>query len=162
MRACVFPGSRFAPLRRASLPALAVALLLAGCAAPQSRPTSSLPSVLEDVRQHPEKRLAGEAACLRSLANSDSDFDFQPFIGGFLDTPDADSGAAFCTAIIEAVVAGDLSAPVLDASRSQDQARKEAAMGTLLRELIEAHERLQAQRGQEVLRPPQVTPRPLS
>lgn len=144
------------------LPALAAALLLAGCAAPQSQPATSLPSVLGDVRQHPEKRLAGEAACLWSLANNDSDFDYAPFIGGFLGTADADSGAAFCAAIIEAVVAGDLSAGDIGAFQSQDQARKEAAMGALLREIIEAHERLQAQRGQEVLRPAQVMPGPSS
>jgi hypothetical protein len=153
MKAHVSPGSLFNQLRRAAAMTLAAGLLLAGCATPQSQPASNLPSVLSDVRKHPEKRLAGEAACLWSLANNASDFEFAPFISGFLDTPEADSGSALCAAIIEAVVAGDLTAADLDAFQSRKEARREAAVGTLLRKLIEAHERLQEQQGQQVRRP---------
>ena len=141
-------GSR----RRSVLLALLIAT--SGCATSNgdSQSSSSLPMVLEELRAHPEKRRVAEAACERSIADNTGDFPINLFFGGLLDVPAHKANGAFCAAIVEAVIAGDLTRSDLSAFELPSAVRGKEPLGTLLRKLMIAHERLYAQQAK---RPPQ-------
>ncbi|MGF1628321.1 MAG: hypothetical protein ACFCUT_02520 [Kiloniellaceae bacterium] len=122
--------------------------LLAGCAASQGGHSDDLPGILREVRAHPENRLASEVGCERAVARKAGDLPYEAFFAGLFDIPEEAAGRAFCAALIEAIIAGDLSQRDLDAFQRPSQVRGKAPLGTLLRELLVAQERLYAQRAQ--------------
>ena len=127
-----------------------LAVLLAGCAS--GGHSGNLADVLNDARAHPENRLADEVACERAMNAHTGDFAYKAFFAGLLSVPEAEGGRAFCSAIVEAVIAGDLSQAEQDAFRTPSEVRGRAPVGALLRAVMDAHERLHAQQAQ---RPPQ-------
>lgn len=137
------------PLAAILLVVLGASLVLTGCAAPgENRSTAAtrsggLATVLEDVRRNPEDRAAAEAYCRLSVSGGDSDFPYQAFFAGFLSVPPGQSGDALCTAMIEAVISGDLTEN--DLAQFSNRARNKMPLGTLLRKVLAAHLRLQGQ-----------------
>ena len=131
--------------------AIVVAPLLAGCASSQGGRSGSLPEILNDARAHPESRLANAVACERFIAARPSDFPYRSFFAGLFNVAEESGGRAFCAALIEAVIAGDLSQQEWEAFQRPKQVRGKAPLGTLLRELMVAHERLYAQQAQRPL-----------
>jgi hypothetical protein len=132
--------------------AACLALLLVGCASSSGGRGENLWAVLNDARAHPENRLADEVACERALDANTRDFAYRPFFAGLLAVPEAEGGRAFCTALIEAVIAGDFSQADQDTFKLPSELRGKAPLGTLLHAAMVAHERLHAQRAQQ---PPQ-------
>jgi hypothetical protein len=127
-------------------------LTIAGCAASQDQRGDDLAASLAGVRANPEKRLTAEIACERAFSRRGGDFPFQAFSAGLLNVAEKAGDRAFCAALIEAVGAGDLGPTELDAFRTPSDVRGRAAVGTLLRAILVAHERLSAQQAQK---PPQ-------
>ncbi|HMA14847.1 MAG TPA: hypothetical protein VKP12_08695, partial [Kiloniellaceae bacterium] len=107
---------------------------------------------LAEVRANPEQRLNAEASCERALSRQHSDFPFQAFAAGLLAVPEASGLRAFCASLVEAVIAGDLTAEDIADFQRPTEVRGRAPMGKLLRVVLEAHERLAAQQAQK---PPQ-------
>lgn len=144
-----------APLKRVAVLAVAAAFcgLVAGCASPQGGGQSArLPDILNDVRQHPEQRLAGEVRCERYIADNQGDIPVKALFAGLLDVPEASGNQAFCAALIEAAIAGDFTRKDQDTFLKPKEIRGRKPVGALLRALIVAHERLYAQQAQQ---PPQ-------
>ena len=139
---------RIRGMRQRVIP-LILTIALTGCATPdggsQSVNSRHLPTILEEVRAHPEKRQGGEAACERSISDWSGDFPVNLFFAGLFDVPAPAGEEAFCAAIIEAVIAGDLSKSELDAFKKPSALRGKEPLGNLLRKLIVAHERLSTQ-----------------
>ena len=102
-----------------------------------------MPAVLEDLRHHPEKRGAGEIYCRQSIARGDSDFPFEAFFAGLFSVPEAKGADAFCTAIVAAVIFGELTED--DIAQFSNRSRGKEPLGTLLRKLLAAHLRLSSQ-----------------
>ncbi len=151
------------PLRRCLPAALLAALILAGCAAPQDGGTQNgaraggnegLRSVLQDVRNHPENRAASEVYCLLSITQGDSDFPYQLFFAGLFSVDREDGTRAFCAAMVEAVIAGELTEADLAPFDRPSSVRGKEPLGTLLRKLMVAHLRLETQ---EAAAPPPTT-----
>jgi hypothetical protein len=137
---------------RAAVTFVVLAAAIAGCAASQSYRGGSLPDILSDVRAHPESRLKAEVGCERSIARPQSDFPYRSFFAGVFDVPEAEGARAFCAALVEAVIADDLTERDVAVFRRPQELRGKAPLGTFLRALMVAHERLYAQQAQ---RPPQ-------
>lgn len=146
--------ARTARLRRRPLrhgaPGVALALALAACSAQEERPAAPEPApgpvalsqVLEEVRRRPEDRLAGEVYCTLSIAQNPTDFPYKAFFGGLFDVPEDTAGQTLCSALVEAVIADDLTQSDL---RTFSRPRSEgsmAALGDLLRKLLDAQLRL--------------------
>src|SRR3546814_101144 len=104
-----------------------LALLLAGCAS--GGRSGNLAEVLNDARAHPENRLADEVGCERATSARTGDFAYKIFFAGLLSVPEAEGGRAFCAALIEAVIAGDLSQADQDAFRTPSEVRGRAPLG---------------------------------
>jgi len=136
---------------RTAAAALAL-LLLSACAGAAGPRSDRLPDILNHARAFPEHRLADEVACTRSLTRGDGNFPFESVFAGLFDVPEASATGAFCAALIDAVIAGDFSKSDQDAFSMPSQVRGKAPLGKLLRAVVEAHERLQAQQAQK---PPQ-------
>lgn len=132
--------------------AAGLALLLAACASSQGGRGDNLAEVLNDARAHPENRLADEVACERAMSARTGDFPYKTFFAGLLSVPEAEGGRAFCATLVEAVIAGDLSQADQNAFETPSEVRGHAAVGTLLRALMVAQERLYAQQAEK---PPQ-------
>jgi hypothetical protein len=132
--------------------AVLLTLTIAGCAASQDQRGDDLAASLADVRANPEKRLTAEVACERAFSRRGGDFPFQAFSAGLLDVAEKAGHRAFCAALIEAVIAGDLGQSELKAFKTPSEVRGRAAVGPLLRAVLVAHERLTAQQAQK---PPQ-------
>ena len=127
--------------------------MLTGCASSQdSGRDASLPEVLSDARAHPENRMESAAGCERAIDGKRSDFPYKAFFAGLFDVSEDAGGRAFCAAIIEAVTSGKLTERDLRAFQRPVEVRGKAPLGTLLRKVLEAHERLKAQQAQK---PPQ-------
>ncbi|MGF1592985.1 MAG: hypothetical protein ACFCUW_06885 [Kiloniellaceae bacterium] len=128
---------------------LGLVAFLAGCAAAPGTappaPSGGLAGILEAVRESPEDRLAAQVACQLSLGQRSDAFAYRGFFAGFFDLPEEDTRAAFCAAIVEAVIADDLTRADLAAFAVPAEQRGRAPLGTLLRKLIDAHERLHSQ-----------------
>ncbi|WP_340118136.1 hypothetical protein [Pelagibius sp. 7325] len=135
---------------------LAVTLTLSACATPDGSPreirSTHLPTILEQVRGHPERRETGEAACERSLTANGSDPYIDSFLGGLFDVPAERAASEFCVTLVEAVIAGDLTRTDIDAFKKPAALRGMGPLGTLMRSLLAAQERLYAQQAQK---PPQ-------
>ena len=132
--------------------AVLLTLTIAGCAASQDQRDDDLAAPLADARANPEKRPAAEAACERAFSRRGDDFPFQAFAAGMLDVAENAGDSAFCAALVEAVIAGDLSRDDVIAFQRPKEIRGMAPLGTLLRAVMDAHERLHAQQAQK---PPQ-------
>lgn len=132
--------------------AVLLTLTIAGCAASQGQRGDDLAASLADLRANPEKRLTAEVACERAFSRRVRDFPFQAFAAGLLDVAEKTGDRAFCAGLIEAIIAGDLGQSDLDAFKTPGEVRGRAAVGTLLRAVLVAHERLTAQQAQK---PPQ-------
>jgi hypothetical protein len=131
------------------LAVLTLTAALGACASSDGTIRSDhLPTILSEVRGHPEKRAAGEAACERSITRGSSDFPFQLFFAGLFDVPDADGGSAFCSAIVEGVISSNLTEADLDAFKLPSAVRGKGPLGLLARKLLIAHERLQGQQAE--------------
>jgi hypothetical protein len=137
---------------------LGLAVFLAGCAAAPDSGSRAAPGgllgILEAVRDNPEDRLAAQVACQLSLGQRSTAFDYLPFFAGFFAVPEESARAAFCASIVEAVIADELTRADLEAFSVPAEQRGRAPLGTLLRKLIDAHERLQSQE----VRVPQARP----
>jgi hypothetical protein len=137
---------------------LGLAVFLAGCAAaPASGSRAApggLPGILEAVRENPEDRLAAQVACQLSLGQRSTAFAYRAFFAGFFDVPEQSARTVFCAAIVEAVIADELTRADIEAFGTPVEQRGRAPLGTLLRKLIDAHERLQSQE----VRVPQAQP----
>jgi hypothetical protein len=132
--------------------AILLTLTIAGCAASQDQRGNDLAATLADARANPEKRLTAEVACERAFTGRGGDFPFQAFSAGLLNVAEKTGDRAFCAGLVEAFIAGDLSQSELDAFKTPSEVRGRAAVGTLLRAVLVAHERLNAQQAQK---PPQ-------
>lgn len=127
-----------------------LAVVLSACASngtPSSSPRSQagLPAVLEDVRRNPDQRGSAEVYCRASIAKSPSDFPYKAFFAGLFSVPREEGGKAFCAALIEAVIAGDLTEQNLVAFRNRRDRSDRAPLGALLRDLMIAHLRMTTQ-----------------
>ncbi len=91
------------------------------------------------------------AVCQYSIENNPSDFPYKAFFSGLLGTSEDAAGGAFCAALVEAAVAGDFTEEDLGAFRKGGTDRDRGPVGTLLRKLIMANERLQGQQVQRAL-----------
>ena len=130
---------------------LTLALLLGACAAPQSGArSSSLAEVLRSARAHPELRTANVADCEAAIARKPGDFPYKAFFAGLLGVAEKSGGQAFCAALIEAVIAGDLSQEEQDAFKKPKAIRGRGPAGVLLRELMIAHERLAGRQARSI------------
>lgn len=138
-----------ASLARRGAVMFALAAFLAGCAAtPDSgsrAPASGLLGILEAVRENPEDRLAAQVACQLSLGQRSVAFSYRAFFAGFFAVPEENARTAFCAAIVESVIADELTRADLEAFSVPAEQRGRAPLGTLLRKLIDAHERLHSQ-----------------
>jgi hypothetical protein len=135
--------------RKNLLAGLALLAVLSACASGDGSIRSNhLPTILYEVRGHPEQRDAGEAACVRSLDGSFSNFPYKLFFAGFFDVTENEAGHTFCAAIIEGVISGDITQSELDAFKRPAALRGRGPLGTLLRRLLVAHERLQGQQAE--------------
>lgn len=132
--------------------AVVLALTLVACAGAEQRRDGDLAAALDAARDDPRKRLAAEVGCEHAFSLRGENFPFQAFAAGLLDVSESAATRAFCAGLIEAAIAGDLSQEDLKAFRHPSGIRGSAPVGTLLRAVVEAHERLQAQQAQ---RPPQ-------
>jgi|GEM_PF-4956214 len=124
---------------------LGLAVTAASCATPESESKSAsqgigLPSMLEEIRRHPENRAAGEAYCRMVIDQSSNDFPFGTFIAGLFAVPEEDGDKAFCTALVESVIAGELTES--DLAHFSNRNRNKEPLGTLLRKLMAAQLRL--------------------
>lgn len=133
---------------------LALCIGLGACAGSQGS-GNNLVDALADARAHPERRLNAEVSCERTLSTRNSGFPFQAFSAGLLGVPEANGLGAFCAALVEAVIAGDLTDSDIAAFQRPRESRGSAPVGTLLRAVLEAHERLSALQAQK---PPQALP----
>lgn len=127
-------------------------LLLAGCAGEAGPRSDRLPDILDHARAFPEHRLADEIACVKSVTRGENDFPFEAVFAGLFDVPQASAAEAFCAALVDATIAGDFSKADQNAFSVPSEVRGKAPLGNLLRALMIARERLQAQQAQ---RPPQ-------
>ena len=131
--------------RKASV-ILVAALLLASCTSAQNRGRDvSLPEILSDARAHPENRVESTTACEHAIDGRSIVFPYMSFFSGLFDVSEENGGQAFCAALIEAVVTGELTEQNLRAFQRPSAVRGKAPLGTLLRKVLEAHERLKAQ-----------------
>lgn len=133
--------------------AIALCIGVGACAGSQGT-GNDLVDALADARANPERRLNAEISCERAVSRrgGDSEFPFDAFSAGLLAVPEASGLRAFCAGLIEAVIAGDLTDDDLAAFQRRKESRGSAPVGTLLRAVIEAHERLSAMQAQK---PPQ-------
>lgn len=131
--------------------AIALCIGLGACAGSQGS-GNELVDALADAQSKPERRLNAEVSCGQALSRRAGDFPAQAFFAGLLAVPEASGLRAFCAALVEAVIAGDLTDGDLTAFQHRTESRGSAPVGTLLRAVIEAHERLSAQQAQK---PPQ-------
>lgn len=127
------------------LPLLMIAVLLPACAGGTSVQSTDLPGILSEVRGQPQKRASAEASCARAIARGPDDFPYKQFFAGVFDVPAEQGGQAFCASIVEAVIADELTRGDLNAFRKPAEVRGKAPLGTLLRKLLIAHERLRGQ-----------------
>jgi hypothetical protein len=126
---------------------LTCAIVLSACATTpdtgQAGAQGGLPGVLEEVRRNPEDRTAGESYCRLALAQRTNAFPYGAFFGGLFAVPAAQGDRAFCAALVEAVIADELTEA--DLAVFKDRKRSKAPLGTLLRKLMVAHLRLSTQ-----------------
>lgn len=137
------------PRLRLSL-TLACGLFLAGCAAPGDRAStagggSELATILNELNEHPERRETSVLHCEESLERETSDFPFKSLFAGFLSVPTEDGGAAFCAALIEAAIAGELTKNDIAPFTRRPRRPGTEPLGTLLRKVLVAHLRLASQ-----------------
>jgi hypothetical protein len=130
---------------------LACCLMLAGCAAPGDQAStaggdSELATILYELREHPERREVSVLHCEESLTRKRSDFPFKSLFAGFLSVPTEDGGAAFCAALAEAAIAGELTKNDIAPFTQRPRPPGLEPLGTLLRKVLVAHLRL-ASRG---------------
>jgi hypothetical protein len=130
---------------------VALSLVLGACAGSRGS-DNDLVATLADTHAHPEQRLDAEVACERAFSRRSGDFPFRAFSSGLLDVAEESGDRAFCTALVEAVIAGDLGRDDLRAFQRPMEIRGKAPLGKLLRAVIAAHERLHAAQAQK---PPQ-------
>lgn len=130
----------------------AFTVALAACGTPPNGQNADLSEILNYARAHPEDRLAMEVACQDSLARWASDFPYEALFAGLFEVPSGSGGRAFCAALLEAGIAGDLSQQEQDVFTRPGSVRGLAPVGSLFRTLLIAHERLAAQQAE---RPPQ-------
>ncbi len=126
----------------------AMLVALAGCASSEGGRGSNsagLPGILEDARRNPEGRIANEAACLDSITQGSTDFDFEAFFAGLFFVSKENGGQAFCAALIDAVIADELTEADLRAFRKPAEIRGKGPLGLMLRKLMVAHLRLSSQ-----------------
>lgn len=142
---------RRGPLRAVALAGLSAALL-AACAVPPSGRSANLADILHYARAQPGERVAMESACEEAVARQAGDFPYKALFAGLFNVPREAGGITFCAALIEAVVAGELSEEQQDVFSRPRQIRGLAPVGALFRTVLVAHERLAAQQAQ---RPPQ-------
>jgi hypothetical protein len=148
------------PLLRIATGALLAAALLSGCAGGSaSRDENPLTKMLFHVREHPEDRDFSVAFCGAAMSQKDSKDYIKPFIAGMLDVPESAGGEAFCGALIEAAIAGDLQDRDITVFSEDREGHRGAAVGAMLRALLIAHERLQTE---QVLNQPSPPAGPLS
>lgn len=157
-------------LERLSPAALAFALLvgLAACSGgdagsnePGASParSNSLLAALQRARENPEDRDIAETECNLTVAWRGYDEVVQAFFSGILDVPDERAWRAFCAALVEGSVAGEVTEADLENFSESGSERSYKPLGDLLRKLIVAHERLQ---GQQAQRRPAVNAEPSS
>lgn len=134
------------PMLRLATSALLATSLLSGCAGGgTSGGENPLVEALYHVKDHPEDRDFAAAWCEASLGQRRDDFPIGAFFAGMLDVPEAAGGQAFCAALVEAVIGGDLQDEDIAVFSQAQEVRSHAAAGTLLRALLVAHERLKTQ-----------------
>lgn len=131
---------------------IAVPLALAACAAPQRSSGNDLVDALAALRADPGKRLSAEVVCERTFSKGVGDYPFQAFSAGLLNVPEPSGNRAFCAALVEAVIADDLTAEDIAVFQRPKEVRGQAPTGKLLRVVLATNERLEAQQAQ---RPPQ-------
>lgn len=129
--------------------AVVLVLTLVACASSQDRGGNNLAATLADVHENPQKRVSAEGACERALAGRGGGFPFQSFAAGLLEVSESAATRAFCAGVVEAVISGDLSQEDLRAFQRPGEIRGRAPLGTLLRAVVGANERLQAQHAQK-------------
>ena len=123
------------------------------CAAPQEpTPRRDMAEVLRQMREDPEERPSARPPTAKAaMATHLTDLPFEAFFAGLFDVSQRSASHAFCAALYETIVSGDLSEDDLNAFRKPKDVRGAAPAGIVLRKLIEAHERL---KGQEAVLPP--------
>jgi hypothetical protein len=128
--------------------AVVLALTLVACTGAEQRQEGDLAAALDAARDDPRKRLAAEVGCEHAFSLRGGSFPFQAFAAGLLDVSESAATRAFCAGLIEAAVSGDLNQEDLSVFRRPSEIRGDAPLGTLLRAVVEAHERLSAQHAQ--------------
>lgn len=138
-------------------PAALAALLLFGLGAcatdgaddgPAASPGARAPELLgalQHVRENPEDRSSTQAYCLLTVPHSEDDFPIDAFLAGLFDVPADESMRVFCDAIVEAVIAGELTDEDLTFLSEPPGAHGPEPLGVLLRKLMTARERLMSQ-----------------
>lgn len=123
-------------------------VMLAGCGgnAP-GQPGSSyrgldLPSILKDVSRNPDRRSAAAASCAAQFDRKNSSFPFEYLVIGLLDVPDEDAEIAFCQALVEGAISGEITESDIAKFQQPRSQRGLEPMGDLLRKLLAAHVRL--------------------
>ncbi len=123
-------------------------IMLASCSTNTSGQSASsyrgldLPSVLRDVGRNPDRRGAAETSCTAQMDRKNSAFPFEYLVVGLLDIAEADAKSAFCQALLEGAIAGEITASDLARFQQPRSQRGVEPLGDLLRKLLAAHLRL--------------------
>jgi len=113
-------------------------------AASDSQPPGLL-GALQHVRENPADRLPTVAYCNLTVSRRDGDVPMDAFLSGVFDVPGDKSLRVFCAALVEAVIANELTDDELTVFSRPRSERGLEPLGVLLRKLIVAHERLKNQ-----------------
>lgn len=143
---------------RILLGSLTLVAFLVGCAASEDEGTKpgaqtsyrnlDLASVLGDVRQRAERREAAVAHCEDYIVRRPNAFPFESLVVGLLDVAEEEAKSAFCQALVEGVIANDITEANIAVFQQRRRGADKAPLGSLLRGLIVAYERLRSQQAQ--------------
>lgn len=123
---------------------------LAGCAGSNSPAASrdDLADFFNDARANPNHRESAVLGCTLTLARQDYDAGFDDMIAGLLAVPVDQALEAYCAAMIEASIANEMTAFDIQRLHTPPSQRGKEPFGHMLRQVLEAHERLRAQQAQ--------------
>lgn len=161
----LFRGWRAAKMPVTLALVLALALALGACSTSGGSGTpetssAGLRSVLQEARNNPDSRDASKVYCLLSISERRTGFPYKPFFAGLFAVAAEDGAKAFCAALVEGAVSGEITEADLAPFDQSAATRGRGPLGTLLRKLMVAHLRLETQEAAAPPPTPSTGPQP--
>lgn len=137
-------------IRPSAAAALALLLVLAACAETGGSGSvqGDLADVFNDARHNPDRRDDAVERCSFILLLAEDDPGFKDMISGLFDVSVAEAERAYCAAMVEASISDEFTESDLARLQVPREQRGMEPFGKMLRKVLDAHERLRAQRAQ--------------